>query len=175
MKRWAAMLLFVLAPACGMAAPAWVTTWMAVPDTAGPAMPALSLRQALRTSVGGDSVRVRLSNELGTTPLVVGAVRVARSAGGAAIERARRDRIGKDHLDFVDRARRRRRHVHAPALTATIDAGEKGREIRIGRNGREPEIEREADDCRRHPRGHVQARLLTQVPTLTHQPTPRNA
>jgi len=36
-------------------------------------------------------VRVRLSNELGTTPLVVGAVRVARSAGGAAIE------PGSDH------------------------------------------------------------------------------
>ncbi|MTV40052.1 SGNH/GDSL hydrolase family protein [Duganella radicis] len=91
MKRWAAMLLFVLTPACGMAAPAWVTTWMAVPDTVGPAMPALSLRQALRTSVGGDNVRVRLSNELGTTPLVVGAARLARSAGGAAIE------PGSDH------------------------------------------------------------------------------
>lgn len=85
MKHLAATLLFLLAPACGMAAPAWVTTWMAVPDTAGPAMPALSLRQALRTSVGGDSVRVRLSNELGTAPLVVGAARLARSAGGAAI------------------------------------------------------------------------------------------
>lgn len=86
MKRLAAMLMFVLAPVCGMAAPEWVTTWIAPPDTAGPAMQALSLRQVMRTSVGGDSVRVRLSNELGTAPLVVGAVRVARRAGGSAIE-----------------------------------------------------------------------------------------
>ncbi|MRW92729.1 SGNH/GDSL hydrolase family protein [Duganella sp. FT80W] len=86
MKRWMAMLLFLLAPMYSMAAPEWTTSWMAVPDTPGPAMQALSLRQVIRASVGGDSVRVRLSNAQGTAPLIVGTVRVARWAGVAAIE-----------------------------------------------------------------------------------------
>ena len=44
-----------------------------------------TLRQIVHLSVGGTKVRVRISNRHGETPLSVGAVRVAHSAGGASI------------------------------------------------------------------------------------------
>jgi len=44
-----------------------------------------TLREVVRTSVGGDQVRVRIANTFGTAPLVIGAAHVAVSAGGAAI------------------------------------------------------------------------------------------
>ncbi|WP_231607640.1 SGNH/GDSL hydrolase family protein [Streptacidiphilus albus] len=44
-----------------------------------------SVRQVVRLSVGGDAVRVRLSNLHGTGPLTVAGATVARSAGGAAV------------------------------------------------------------------------------------------
>jgi lysophospholipase L1-like esterase len=66
----------------------WVGTWTASPQAAEPPGAALddqTIRQVLRTSIAGDKVRVRLSNEFGTTPLVVGAVSIARHSAGAAI------------------------------------------------------------------------------------------
>lgn len=45
-----------------------------------------TLRQVLRLSVGGDRLRVRLSNAFGGTPLVVTAATVAVSRGGGAVE-----------------------------------------------------------------------------------------
>jgi lysophospholipase L1-like esterase len=68
----------------------WVGTWSTSPQfirsTETPVVfPAqTSIRQILRTSIAGEGVRVRLSNEHGTTPLVIGAARVAlrSSAGG---------------------------------------------------------------------------------------------
>lgn len=44
-----------------------------------------TIRQIVRTSVGGSAVRVRLSNEFGTGPLVVGAARVALRSSGNGI------------------------------------------------------------------------------------------
>ncbi len=54
---------------------------------------AVTLRQVVRLSAGGDRVRVRLSNAFGTRPLAIGAAHVARAAapgtprvaGGAAL------------------------------------------------------------------------------------------
>jgi lysophospholipase L1-like esterase len=43
-----------------------------------------TLRQVVHLSVGGSSVRVRLSNEYGDTPLVIGEARVARRGSGGA-------------------------------------------------------------------------------------------
>jgi lysophospholipase L1-like esterase len=43
------------------------------------------VRQIVRTSIGGDSARIRLSNVYGTQDVLVGAAHVAVSAGGAAI------------------------------------------------------------------------------------------
>jgi lysophospholipase L1-like esterase len=66
----------------------WVQTWGAAPlppaAASGP-FPATAsfsnqtLRQTVRVSVGGGRVRLRLSNEYGAKPLVVGAARVALS------------------------------------------------------------------------------------------------
>jgi lysophospholipase L1-like esterase len=75
----------------------WIGTWGAGPG--GPPLPAntqtftdQTLRQIVHTSVGGNRVRVRLSNELGTTPLRIGAAHVALRASGADIQ-AGTDRV----------------------------------------------------------------------------------
>jgi lysophospholipase L1-like esterase len=65
----------------------WVGTWAAVP-TAVPASGVALLdnqtfRQVVHTSIGGDEVRVRLTNEFGTQPLVIGEAHVALRAPGA--------------------------------------------------------------------------------------------
>jgi lysophospholipase L1-like esterase len=80
--------------ASGHAAPgrSWTGTWATAP-TGPPGAPLpvetfddVTLRQIVHTSTGGHSVRVRLSNEFGTRPLVIGEARLARSAGGGDIE-----------------------------------------------------------------------------------------
>ena len=66
----------------------WVGTWAASPQAAEPPAATLqdqTVRQIVRTSVAGNRVRVRLSNEFGTTPLVVGAATVARRDTGSNI------------------------------------------------------------------------------------------
>ncbi len=69
----------------------WVGTWAASPQNpdrvwAQPdTFSGETLRQIVHISMGGDTLRVRFSNELGTQPLVIGAARIALSAGGGAI------------------------------------------------------------------------------------------
>jgi lysophospholipase L1-like esterase len=70
---------------------AWTGTWStAVTGAATAPVPATffenrTLRQIVHTSIAGRSLRVRLSNEYGTEPLVIGEARLARHAGGAQI------------------------------------------------------------------------------------------
>jgi len=63
----------------------WVGTWASVPTatpaTATPAVADETVRQVVHTSIAGEAVRLRLTNEFGTTPLRVGEVHVARRAG----------------------------------------------------------------------------------------------
>lgn len=63
----------------------WVGTWASVPTgtpaTATPVLTDETIRQVVRTSVGGNELRLRLTNEFGTTALRIGAVHVARRAG----------------------------------------------------------------------------------------------
>ncbi|MFL6656536.1 MAG: SGNH/GDSL hydrolase family protein, partial [Massilia sp.] len=73
------------APAAGENA-RWIATWGAAPDSDGPALQRQTVRQVLRISVGGDQLRLRLSNAYGKGPLVIGPVHVARSSGGATAE-----------------------------------------------------------------------------------------
>ncbi|MGX4644236.1 SGNH/GDSL hydrolase family protein [Massilia sp. SYSU DXS3249] len=68
----------------------WVGTWGTAP--AGPPLAAQTqtfndqtLRLIVHTSIGGTQVRIRVSNEHGTTPLRIGAARVARRGAGAEI------------------------------------------------------------------------------------------
>jgi lysophospholipase L1-like esterase len=56
----------------------WVGTWTAAPAPAeGAAFSNHTLRMHVRASLGGDTLRVRLSNAHGSRPLAVGAVRIA--------------------------------------------------------------------------------------------------
>lgn len=68
--------------------PGWTGTWAAAPTTVPPGPPAVlenqTVRHVVHLSAGGDRLRLRLTNEFGATPLVVGEVRVARRAGSGA-------------------------------------------------------------------------------------------
>jgi len=68
--------------------PRWTGTWAAAPTTVPPGPPAVlenqTVRHVVHVSAGGDRLRVRLTNEFGEQPLVVGEVRVARRAGTGA-------------------------------------------------------------------------------------------
>jgi lysophospholipase L1-like esterase len=81
----------------------WVGTWATAlqtteprnlptpaPDTApspeNPGFAGNTLRQAIRVSMGGSEVRLRLSNEFGVDPVTFDAVHVAPSQGGGAID-----------------------------------------------------------------------------------------
>jgi lysophospholipase L1-like esterase len=61
----------------------WVGTWAASPMTIRLDQPAgnSTFRNIVHISLGGDTLRVTLTNEFGTTPLQVGAVHIALSAG----------------------------------------------------------------------------------------------
>lgn len=69
----------------------WVRTWGTSPqvlDATGTALESLAdttLRHVVRISGGGRRVRVRFTNEYGTTPLTIGAARVGLAASGGAV------------------------------------------------------------------------------------------
>ncbi|MFF0222021.1 SGNH/GDSL hydrolase family protein [Streptomyces sp. NPDC004629] len=61
----------------------WTGTWEAAPSGTAPALPGAAVRNVVHLSVGGQLLRIRLSNRLGTSPLMLGAVTVAlRGAAG---------------------------------------------------------------------------------------------
>lgn len=73
-------------PAAAPTAPsrAWVATWAASPEPADPdpdepllELPGQTVRESLRLSIGGEKIRVRLSNEYGSAPLTIGAATAA--------------------------------------------------------------------------------------------------
>jgi lysophospholipase L1-like esterase len=87
MKRFALSFAALLAAGAVHAAE-WRTTWYAAPMPAWgaefalptmmpPALEAQTVREVIRTSVGGEQVRVTYSNRYGTTPLVIGEARLA--------------------------------------------------------------------------------------------------
>src|SRR5258705_8985450 len=91
----AAMLVCPMLPAAAQSATdwrsqPWVGTFGKAP--AGPPRDAdiqtltnQTLRLIVHTSIGGSRVRLRLSNEMGTTDLLIGAAHVALRQGGAQI------------------------------------------------------------------------------------------
>jgi lysophospholipase L1-like esterase len=75
----------------------WVGTWGAGPG--GPPLPAATqtftnqtVRLIVHTSIGGTRVRIRLSNEMGSTPLRIGTAHIALRGAGADIQ-AGTDRV----------------------------------------------------------------------------------
>jgi lysophospholipase L1-like esterase len=70
------------------AADRWTATWGAAPAGPPPAASTMTLaNQTLRliahASVAGSRVRIRISNEMGSTPLTIGAARIALRSSGA--------------------------------------------------------------------------------------------
>ena len=73
---------------------AWITTWATSPQsgTPNPGEPLLKIdnqtvRERVRVSIGGNKIRLRFSNECGTTPLSIGAATVAIPTDAATIKR----------------------------------------------------------------------------------------
>ena len=95
------MLALVAAAPTGAARAAgtepWITTWAATPaprwaeELPAPfnvpeTLEGQTVRQIARISVGGDQVRIVLSNEFGTRPVTIGNTTVALSAGGDKVD-----------------------------------------------------------------------------------------
>lgn len=76
---WLVAIVGLAAPAVADAAPQWVGVWGASPAfPVGPEINNQTIRQVMRLSLAGREVRIRLTNEMGTTPLVIGAAHLAR-------------------------------------------------------------------------------------------------
>ncbi|WP_410673372.1 SGNH/GDSL hydrolase family protein [Amycolatopsis sp. cmx-4-68] len=76
----------------------WVRSWGAAPQSAHDGLGSLddhplfadvTLRQVVRLSGGGRRVRVRFTNEFGTTPLTIGAARVGFALPGGGVREGR--------------------------------------------------------------------------------------
>jgi lysophospholipase L1-like esterase len=74
----------------------WTGSWAAAPVAAPPAESTanpdgITYRDIVHLSLGGNAIRLRISNEFGAAPLTLASVHVALSAGGAATQ------TGTDH------------------------------------------------------------------------------
>jgi len=100
----------------------WVGTWGTAP--AGPPLPAATqtftdqtLRLIVHTSIGGKQVRIRVSNELGSTPLRIGAAHIALRQAGADIV------AGSDRALTFSGATSITVPAGAPVLSDPVDLG----------------------------------------------------
>jgi lysophospholipase L1-like esterase len=69
----------------------WISSWTASPQAPRGVMPGSvsnqTLRQVVRLSIGGNKVKIRLSNEFGTVPLLIGSASVTIARGdGESVE-----------------------------------------------------------------------------------------
>jgi lysophospholipase L1-like esterase len=86
----AAALVFPAQPAHAQTAPRWTATWGAAPAGPPPASYTITVRdQTIRsivhTSIGGNRVRIRVSNEMGTLPLRIGSAHIGVRSSGAVV------------------------------------------------------------------------------------------
>ena len=68
----------------------WTATWGTAPagpppESAVQSFTDQTLRLVVHTSIGGNRVRIRLSNEMGSLPLTIGAARIGLRAGGSDV------------------------------------------------------------------------------------------
>ncbi len=85
------LVLAAAAPALADSNPqSWASAWYAAPEPSGTeaAVSNLTLRQMVRISEGGETLRIRLSNAYGKTPLRLDDVHVARRVAGSRIDAA---------------------------------------------------------------------------------------
>jgi len=64
----------------------WVASWAESPDSTSLTFNGQTIREVVRISVGGRRLRVRLSNEMGTAPLAIGAAHLAFAGPSGTIE-----------------------------------------------------------------------------------------
>ncbi|MFI0720956.1 GDSL-type esterase/lipase family protein [Streptomyces sp. NPDC021224] len=74
------------APSAAAAADGWTGSWSASPQSGGPSYDHQTLRQIVRTSIGGSAARLRISNAFGSAPLTVSDVHVARRTSGSSVD-----------------------------------------------------------------------------------------
>jgi lysophospholipase L1-like esterase len=93
--RNSALVCFLLFALQLVSAPrnAWIATWAASPEWADPdpRLPLLNIenqtvRERVRVSIGGAQIRIRLSNEYGSTPLLIGSATVAAPNDPASVK-----------------------------------------------------------------------------------------
>jgi lysophospholipase L1-like esterase len=114
-KLCAAGVLLLAAPIVAQSPAIWTGSWAASPmaATAGGVTigdTGITFRNFIHLSIGGQAVRIRLSNEYGTKPLLVADVHLARSASEGAIV------AGSDHPLTFGGAR----SVEIPAGTVAV-------------------------------------------------------
>ncbi len=63
----------------------WVGTWVTSPESGTTSFNSQTLRLIVHVSLGGDDIRIRLSNAYGTTSLTIGAAHIALRSTGAQI------------------------------------------------------------------------------------------
>jgi len=100
MRRLIAVALTLVAlPLCAQQHPHWIATWAPSQFAAAPIPPLdgidrvptyvdRTIRQIVHTTLGGDSIRVRFTNEYGERPLVIGSAHIALRESGADIRAA---------------------------------------------------------------------------------------
>ena len=81
---------FALSPAGAQTqANSWISTWTASPQSPRGVMPTSfsnqTVRQIVHVSMGGNKVRIRLSNEFGTKPVLIGAASIGLTGGSSDI------------------------------------------------------------------------------------------
>lgn len=88
--------------------PNWLVTWgtsqqVTEPNNLPPepGLAGNTLRQRVRVSVGGSSVRLRLSNTFGNGPITIGGASIALSSGGSAASASSMRRVQFRGLDSV--------------------------------------------------------------------------
>ena len=64
----------------------WVVSWATSQHTTGPELSRQSIRLVTHLTQGGDAVRVRIGNTLGTAPMVVAGATVGHRTTGAAVD-----------------------------------------------------------------------------------------
>lgn len=77
------------APVPSAAPASWVGTWGTAVQHGGRSFQDHTVRQIVHTSIGGDSARVRFSNEFGSGPLVIGSAYLANRTGGGTVTDSR--------------------------------------------------------------------------------------
>src|SRR5262252_71453 len=97
MLRWVAIVAaaalsmnsFAFSPTSAQAENSWVSSWTASPQAPRGVIPTSfsnrTIRQIVHLSVGGSKVRLRLSNEFGIRPVLIGAASIAMAGGGSNI------------------------------------------------------------------------------------------